>query len=187
MPKQRIGYRRVSTAIQKTDRQLAEVELDRVFTDRASGSTIERPELDRLLEHVRDGDEVHVHSIDRLARSLEHLINLVRTINDKGASVSFHKEGLTFSGEDNPLATLQLQMLASFAQFERALINERSAEGRAAAKAKGVRFGRPPALGDNEINEVRAQYAVGKTVSAIALDFDVSRQSVYRALGVEKR
>lgn len=187
MPRQRLGYRRVSTTIQKTDRQLVGVELDRVFIDKASGSSMERPELTRLLEHVRDGDEVHVHSIDRLARSLEHLVSLVRTINDKGASVVFHTEGLTFSGEDNPLATLQLQMLASFAQFERALISERATEGRVAAKAKGVRFGRPPSLGKNEINEVREQYAVGKSVTAIALDFDVSRQSVYRALGNEKR
>ena len=110
-----------------------------MFTDKVSGSSADRPKLDRLLEHIRKGDEVHVHSIDRLARSLEHLTRIVRTINDKGASVVFHKEGLTFSGEDSPLATLQLQMLASFAEFERALINERSAEGRAVAKAKGVR------------------------------------------------
>ena len=182
MARQQIGYKRVSTAIQKTDRQLVDVELDRMFTDKVSGSTADRPKLDRLLEHIRKGDEVHVHSIDRLARSFEHLTRIVRAINDKGASVVFHKEGLTFSGDDSPLATLQLQMLASFAEFERALNNERSAEECALAKAKGVQFGRPPSLGKNEINEVRAQCSVGKSVSAIALDFDVSRQSVYRVL-----
>ena len=179
---QRLGYRRVSTAIQNTERQLAEVELDRTFVDKASGGSADRPRLAALLDHVRAGDEVHVHSIDRLARNLADLLQLVETITGKGASLHFHKEGLHFTGEASPMQALQLSIMGAVAAFERSIINERAAEGRAAAKARGVRFGRRPSLDAKAVRAIRAERAAGKTVSAIAIDHDVSRQAVYRAL-----
>ena len=124
MAGQRVGYIRVSTLDQRTDRQLDGVELDRVFTDKASGKDVERPQLDALLAFVRDGDTVVVHSMDRLARNLDDLRRLVRALTGKGVRVQFVTENLTFTGEDTAMATLLLSVMGAFAEFERALIRE---------------------------------------------------------------
>ena len=180
---QRIAYRRVSTVTQSTDRQLADCgDFDREFTDKASGSTADRPQLDAMLAHLRDGDEVVVHSIDRLARNLADLLQLVERINDAGASLRFVKEALHFTGEASPMQELQLSVMGAVAAFERSIINERAAEGRAAAKQRGVRFGRKPMLSDDDVKEIAAQRAAGKSIRAIALNFDVGRATVDRAL-----
>ena len=102
----RVGYQRVSSAGQNTERQdLGEV--DKLFTDRQSGKDTKRPELQTMLEYVRDGDAVVVHSIDRLARDLRDLQDIVTTLNDKGVAVSFLSEGLTFDpSKQDALATL---------------------------------------------------------------------------------
>jgi len=89
---QRIGYRRVSTLVQNTARQLEGVDVDKIFEDKLSGSTRARPGLEAMLEHLRAGDEVHVHSIDRLARDLGDLHAIVRDITERGAVVHFHDE-----------------------------------------------------------------------------------------------
>jgi DNA invertase Pin-like site-specific DNA recombinase len=117
-----------------------------VFTDRASGKDTARPELDALIGFVREGDTVRVHSMDRLARNLEDLRRIVRTLTTKGVRVEFRKEALTFTGEDSPMATLMLSVMGAFAEFERALILERQREGIAAAKARGAYKGRKHAL-----------------------------------------
>ena len=122
MAGQRVGYVRVSTLDQRTDRQLDGVELDRVFTDKASGKDVVRPQLDALLAFVRDGDTVVVHSMDRLARNLDDLRRLVRALTGKGVRVQFVTENLTFTGEDTAMATLLLSVMGAFAEFERALI-----------------------------------------------------------------
>jgi DNA invertase Pin-like site-specific DNA recombinase len=124
MAGQRVGYVRVSTLDQRTDRQLDGVELDRVFTDQASGKDVVRPQLDALLAFVRDGDTVVVHSMDRLARNLDDLRRLVRALTGKGVRVQFVTENLTFTGEDTAMATLLLSVMGAFAEFERALIRE---------------------------------------------------------------
>jgi DNA invertase Pin-like site-specific DNA recombinase len=124
MAGQRVGYVRVSTLDQRTDRQLDGVELDRVFTDKASGKDVVRPQLDALLAFVRDGDTVVVHSMDRLARNLDDLRRLVRALTGKGVRVQFVTENLTFTGEDTAMATLLLSVMGAFAEFERALIRE---------------------------------------------------------------
>ncbi len=182
MAAQQIGYQRVSTLSQNTDRQLDGVKLDKVFTDKASGGNAKRPKLDAMLKHIRDGDTVHVHSIDRLARNLSDLMQLIESITGKGSSVRFHKEALTFDGGNSSMQVMQMQIMGAVAQFERSIINERAAEGRAIAKARGVRFGKPPALNDKQTAQVIKQRKAGKSVAAIALDFDVSRQSIYRIL-----
>lgn len=179
---QQIGYKRVSTIAQSTDRQLDGVELDRTFEDKVSGSTKDRPELDAMLDHIRDGDCIHVHSIDRLARNLADLMNLINRVVSIGASIRFHKESMTFSGGNDPMQRMQMQIMGAVAEFERSMINERASEGRAIAKAKGVKFGRKPGLSKKEMEEVREQRAAGKSVSKIAIDFDVSRPAIYRVL-----
>jgi DNA invertase Pin-like site-specific DNA recombinase len=126
---QRIGYQRVSTVDQNTARQLDGVELDKVFTDRASGRDIKRPELARALDYVRDGDTLVVHSMDRLARNLEDLRRMVRELTSSGVKVEFVKESLTFAGDDSPMNTLLLSMLGAVAEFERSMILERQREG----------------------------------------------------------
>ena len=100
------GYIRVSSFDQNPSRQLDGVTLDRVFIDKASGKDVQRPELENLIQFVRDGDTVVVHSMDRLARNLDDLRQIVRSLTGKGVKIQFMKENLAFSGEDSPLATI---------------------------------------------------------------------------------
>ena len=135
---QRIGYIRVSSFDQNPERQLEQVQVDKVFTDKASGKDTQRPELDTLLSFVREGDTVVVHSMDRLARNLDDLRRLVQKLTKRGVRIEFVKESLTFTGEDSPMANLMLSVMGAFAEFERALIRERQREGIALAKQRRV-------------------------------------------------
>jgi DNA invertase Pin-like site-specific DNA recombinase len=159
MPGQRIGYIRVSSFDQNPERQLEQVPLDRVFTDKASGKDMQRPELDRLLTFVREGDMVIVHSMDRLARNLDDLRRLVQSLTKRGVAVQFLKENMTFTGEDTPMANLMLSVMGAFAEFERALIKERQREGIALAKQRGVYTGRKRALSPAQVAELRRRAA----------------------------
>lgn len=176
---QRVGYQRVSTVDQNTDRQLDGVELDKVFSDKASGKDTQRPQLAACLEYIREGDTLVVHSMDRLARNLEDLRRIVRELTGQGIKVQFMKENLTFAGEDSPMNTLLLSMLGAVAEFERSMILERQREGIALAKAAGKYKGRKAALTAAEADELRARLAVGESVTALARDFGISRQTVY--------
>lgn len=178
----RVGYVRVSTVDQNTVRQLDGIEVERVFTDRASGKDTARPKLDELIAFVRDGDTVIVHSMDRLARNLDDLRRLVRTLTGKGVRIEFVKESLTFTGEDSPMATLLLSVMCAFAEFERALILERQREGIAAAKQRGVYTGRKPALTTEQAQQLRERVAAGERKSALAKEFGISRETVYSYL-----
>lgn len=177
-------YTRVSTVKQNDDRQFDGIDIDDdcLFQDKVSGSKKSRPQLNALLKTIRSGDTVNVWSIDRAARNLQHLLELIELITGKGASVHFHREGLRFTGDDNPMQRMQLQIMGSVAEFQRSLINEAAAEGRAVAKSKGVKFGRPTALSKTAQQEVIQQYNSGKSVAALAIDFDVSRPVIYRTL-----
>jgi DNA invertase Pin-like site-specific DNA recombinase len=119
MPGQRVGYVRVSTADQNTQRQLDGHQLDRLFTDRLSGKDTARPQLEAMLRYLREGDTLLVHSMDRLACNLDDLRRLVRELTGRGVRVSFVKEGLTFTGEDSPMATLLLSVMEAFAERTR--------------------------------------------------------------------
>lgn len=176
---QRIGYQRVSTVDQNTGRQLDGVMLDKVFTDKASGKDANRPELERALDYIREGDTLVVHSMDRLARNLEDLRRIVRELTAQGVKVEFVKENLTFSGEDSPMSTLLLSMLGAVAEFERSMILERQREGIALAKAAGKYKGRKPSLDEEQADELRARLAQGESVSGLAREYGISRQSVY--------
>ena len=175
-----IGYVRVSSADQNTARQLDGIILDEVFTDKVSGATTDRPELQAMLRHVRKGDTLHVHSIDRLARSLEDLLSLVKELIDRGVTVHFHKEQLLFTGEPNAMQELMLSLLGSVAQFERSMIKERQREGIEKAKAAGVYTGRVKTIDDEAIRE--AMNAPGASYRKVAKALNVSLSTVQRAM-----
>lgn len=176
---QQVGYVRVSTLDQNTERQLDGIEVDKRFEDKASGKDTARPALTEALGYVRDGDTLVVHSMDRLARSLEDLRRTVRELTARGVRVHFVKENLTFTGDDSPMSTLLLSMLGAVAEFERSMIRERQREGIELAKAKGVYKGRKPALTDEQTVEVLERLAGGEHPADLAREFGVSRATVY--------
>ncbi|MCZ2403528.1 recombinase family protein [Paenarthrobacter sp. Z7-10] len=182
MSGQRLGYIRVSSLDQNTQRQLENIQLARVFTDKASGKDTNRPQLDALLRFARDGDTVLVHSMDRLARNLDDLRSVVRKLTGRGIRVEFVKENLVFTGEDSPLANLMLSVMGAFAEFERSLIGERQREGISLAKKRGVYRGRKKALSAQQAAELVRRAAEGEPKSALARQYGISRETVYQYL-----
>lgn len=182
MKGQAIGYMRVSTVDQNTQRQLEGIQLDRVFEDKASGKDTKRPALGDLLQFVREGDTVIVHSMDRLARNLDDLRRIVKELTQKGVKVRFIKESLIFTGEDSPMSNLLLSVMGAFAEFERALIRERQMEGIAIAKKNGKYKGRKKALTPDQINTLRQRIASGDKKAELAREFKVSRETLYQYL-----
>ena len=178
----RIGYVRVSTLDQNTERQLDGIELDRTFTDKASGKDTQRPQLQAALEYVRDGDTFVVHSMDRLARNAEDLLRTVRELTGRGVTVEFVKNHLTFSGKADPMAKLMMTMLAAFGEFERDLIRERQREGIAIAKAKGVYKGRKKALTIEQMAELVECARSGLPKADLARSYGISRETLYQYL-----
>ena len=143
---QKIGYIRVSSTDQNTERQLDGMVLDRVFTDKVSGKSVARPHLQEMLRFVREGDHLFVHSMDRLARNLIDLRQLVQDLTTRGIKVTFVKEGLVFNGDDAAMSVLLLSVMGAVAEFERSILRERQAEGIRIAKTKGVYKGRKASL-----------------------------------------
>ena len=178
----RIGYIRVSTFEQNTDRQLEGIAVDKTFIDKASGKDVQRPQLDALLQFVREGDTVVVHSMDRLARNLDDLRRLVRDLTKRGVQIEFIKEHLVFTGEDSPMANLLLSVMGAFAEFERALIRERQREGIALAKQRGAYKGRKRSLTLEQVDQIRQRIAVGEKKAQVARDFNISRETLYQYL-----
>ncbi|MBQ0762970.1 recombinase family protein [Marinobacter psychrophilus] len=183
MSSQHIAYIRVSSVDQNTDRQLNGLTFDATFTDKASGKDTNRPALTQCLRHVRTGDTLHVHSIDRLARNMSDLLKLVDELTGRGVALEFHKEKLTFTGEVNPFQTLQLQMMGAFAEFERAMIRERQREGIAAAKKRGKQIGAKRKLSPEQVVDIKSKLTAGGTKKVLAQEYGVSRQTLYTALG----
>jgi len=185
MTGQRVGYRRVSTADQNTARQLDGVPLDKLFEDKLSGKDRERPQLKACLDFVREGDTLIVHSMDRLARNLVDLCQLVKELTAKGVTVEFVKEHLTFTnaeqaGIDKAMAKLQLHIMGAVGEFERAMILERQREGIAIAKAEGKYKGRKRSLTNAKAEELRLRVAMGATSKAdLAEEFGISRETLY--------
>ena len=179
---QRIGYVRVSSFDQNPERQLEHIQVDKVFSDKASGKDTQRPELERLLAFVREGDTVVVHSMDRLARNLDDLRRLVQKLTRRSVRIEFVKECLTFTGEDSPMANLMLSVMGAFAEFERALIRERQREGIALAKQRGAYRGRKKALAPEQVAQLRRRAAAGEKKAQLAREFGISRETVYQYL-----
>ncbi|QWF71211.1 recombinase family protein [Methylomonas paludis] len=183
MKGQHIGYIRVSSTSQNTERQLADVQLDRTFIDKASGKDANRPELTNCLNHLREGDILHVHSIDRLARNLKDLQTLIEALTLKGVTVKFYKEHLTFEAANtSPMQTLMLQMLGAFAEFERTLIKERQREGIEVAKAQGKKLGAPAKLTADQVAAIKARIEQGQDKSKVAKEYGISRPTLYKLI-----
>ena len=183
MTGQRIGYKRVSTVDQNTMRQLEGVALDEVFEDKASGkSTAQRPALEAMLKHVRKGDVVLCHSMDRMARNLDDLRRIVLGLTSRGVRVEFTKEGLSFTGEDSALSKLLLSVMGAFAEFERSLILERQREGIAIAKAAGKYKGRKPSLTIETAAELRRRADNHESKAMLAREYKLSRETIYQYL-----
>ena len=179
---QNVGYIRVSSVQQNTDRQLDKVKLDKIFTDKESGKNTKRLQLEECLSYLRESDILHVHSMDRLARNLRDLQKIVDELTSKNITIIFHSENLTFNGQNNHLSKLMLQIMGAVAEFERANIKERQLEGIKKAKEQGKHLGRKPKLTDENIKEIIKRINYGETRASIAKSFDVSRQTIYATL-----
>ena len=185
----RIGYVRVSSADQNTDRQLDGEQLTVTFTDKASGKNADRPQLNAMLAgNWPEGSTVVVHSMDRLARSLGDLLRIVEQLTNRGISVQFIKEGKLFKGSEtaDPMDKLMLSLLGAFAEYERTLIRERQREGIAKAKERGVYRGRQKKISDAEqiaVMVAEAQ-ALGANKTKVAARYGISRETLYKYMQV---
>lgn len=178
---QLIGYRRVSSSGQNLDRQDLP-KCHRVFEEKVSGATADRQKLKEMMEFVRDGDTVVVYSIDRLARSLKDLEEIVDTLVEQGVSVKFISENLTFSKKSEDAAgRLMLQVLGAIGQFERSLLRARQQEGIEKAKKRGVYKGRAPHV-DKKLVWECWEKDPDRSIKDLALVLDYSKSSVQRAL-----
>jgi DNA invertase Pin-like site-specific DNA recombinase len=182
MTGEKVGYIRVSSTDQNVDRQLDGLEFDNIFTDRVSGKSTERPALQEMMRHLRKGDRLYVHSMDRLARNLVDLRKMVAELTVKGVEIQFVKEGLTFTGGDSAMGMLMLSIMGAVAEFERSIIRERQAEGIKIAKTKGVYKGRKASLTYNQVEEVKLKVAAGIPKTKIAKEYKCNRETIYRYL-----
>ena len=178
-----IGYARVSTLEQDEALQhdaLAAAGCQRVFVDKASGKLEHRPALDAMLEQLRPGDSVTVWRLDRLGRSLRHLIDVVADLERRDVSFRSLTEAIDTS---TPVGRMTFHLFGALAEFERDLIRERTMAGLAAARARGRRGGRPTVMTTEKIAVAKAMYASREhEIATIARVVGVSRASVYRAL-----
>ena len=184
MKGQKVGYVRVSSVEQNTGRQLEGIEVDRIFVDRASGKNTDRQKFQEMLNYVREGDRVIVHSMDRFARSLKDLVTEVDKLVKRGIAIQFVKENITFTAQSTPMDNLMLQLMGAFAQFEREIILERQKEGIKIAAAQGKYKGRVHKLNSDQAKVLRQAWEEGKYSSKVELAkaFGISRQAVYRYL-----
>ena len=181
----KIGYVRVSTVEQNTARQLVGISLDRIFEEKVSAKTIgNRPVLREMLGFIRDGDDLYVHSMDRLARNLKDLLTLVTTITDKGVGIADVEKAMqpmftTGNPEERSgLNKLLLGLLGSVAEFERELILERQREGIAQAKARGAYKGRKP-IAPEKIEKAKELLARGMTRTEAAKTVGMGRTTLF--------
>jgi DNA invertase Pin-like site-specific DNA recombinase len=178
---QRVGYIRVSSADQNLARQLEGVALDKVFEEKASAKDAKRPKLQQCLQFLREGDSLHVHSMDRLARNLIDLRQIVEGLTARGVSVHFVKESMTFTADASPMARLLLNMMGAFAEFEREIIKERQREGIAVARKAG-KFSKERAkkLTADDVKAVLEMVDTGTPKAEIARAYGVSRETLYQ-------
>ena len=184
---QTVGYIRVSSEGQNTARQTEAIgTVDRVFEDHASGgSRNDRTALADMIAYVRAGDTVVVASMDRLGRDVDDLKKIIAELNGKGVNVHLLKESLRFvadgSESDQAMTTLMLHLLGGVAEFERARIRERQAEGIALAKAKG-KYAKANALTVEQVLDADRRVKEGATRAHIAREYGVSRQTLHTAM-----
>jgi DNA invertase Pin-like site-specific DNA recombinase len=179
----RIGYSRVSTAEQNPELQhdaLLAAGCSRVFTDKASGVASDRPQLAAALDYLREGDSLVVWRLDRLGRSLKHLLEVVSELDEHGVGFKSLQESIDTTTSTGRLV---FHVFGALAEFERDLIRDRTTAGLAAARARGRVGGRKPVLTGQQIQVARKMYAAGdSTVADIAKILRVSRGTIYRHL-----
>ena len=189
-----IGYARVSTREQHPEAQhdalaAAGCDPDRIYIDKASGKLSRRPELDKAMLALREGDQLIITKLDRLGRSLAHLIELAADLQRRGVDLVVLHQGIDTS---TAVGRMFFQILGAIAEFEHALMSERTMDGLAAARARGRTGGQKRKLGPRQVKLARAMYdevgSDGKrahTVAEIAAEFGVTRPTIYRALELE--
>lgn len=178
-----IGYARVSTDAQDLTNQRAELHAagcTRIFAEKITGAHAQRPELARMLDHLRRGDVVTVTRLDRLARSTRDLLDIAESIQAVGAGLRSLAE--PWADTTTPAGRMVLTVFAGIAEFERSLIDDRTRSGREAAKRRGVQFGRRPTLTAGQIEHARELLAEGRTATETAGLLGVHRATLYRAL-----
>lgn len=179
-----LGYARVSTDRQVLDQQLdalrsAGVNPERIWTEKMSGKRDDRPQLAAMLAYARPGDTIVVWRIDRLGRSLSHIVKTIEELTEDGIHVRAIHDGADSS---TSTGRMMIGLLATMAQYERDLIAERSAAARQARAARGKPVGRPAALTADQARQVRALHDGGESVPSLVASFKVSRATIYRAL-----
>lgn len=186
MKGQIIGYARVSSADQNLARQLEQlksINSDKIFEDKASGVTTDRPAFQQMMRYVREGDTVIVCSMDRLARNLSDLLNITKELQTKGVSITFLKESihLDATGNDVAMTKLLMSMLGAVAEFERSMIRERQREGIELAKKRGIYKGRKPTE-RSVIEKAREKIDLGVPLAKAAREAGIARSTLYRRL-----
>jgi DNA invertase Pin-like site-specific DNA recombinase len=178
-----LGYARVSTDHQSLDQQhdaLTAAGVDRVFTDRISGTRDDRPGLAALLDYAREEDIVVVVALDRLGRSLAGIVRTVEALSARGVMLRSLREGIDYS---TAVGRMVAGIFAALAEYERELIHERAAVARQAARARGKQTGRPRALTSDQIRLAHRMREAGESVSTICTALKVARSTLYRAFG----
>lgn len=177
-----IGYGRISTADQNASSQedaLKGAGAELMFIDTFTGTKSSRPQLDRMKEQLRSGDTIIITRLDRLGRSTKDLLNLVSELDDIGVNLQVLEQNINTSTPDGKLF---FTMIAAFAEFEREIMRSRTIDGLAAARARGRKGGRRPAMSQSKIDTAKKMYAEGVFVKEISEILGVSRPTIYRAL-----
>ena len=187
MTKRRIGYGRVSTMDQHLDAQqdaLLAAGADKLFVEKITGTKASRPELDKALEYLREGDTLVITRMDRLGRSAKDLLTIVSTLEALGVDLEILEQNIDTK---TPEGKLFFTMVAGFAEFEHSMMVARTKEGLAAARARGRVGGRKPKMTATKVDEAKRLYGEGNlTVQEIAELLGVSRPTIYRAVGSQK-
>ena len=179
----KIGYARVSTkdqTLQNQLDQLAAAGCEKYFQEKISGAKKRRPALEAMLEQIRADDIVVVTSLDRLARSTLELLRIAEALNEKNAGIQSLAE--PWADTTSPSGKMVMTVFGGIAEFERALILLRTQEGREAAQARGVAFGRPSKLREDQKEVARDLVKNGQSISAVARTFNVHPSTIYRCL-----
>lgn len=180
-----LGYARVSTGQQSLDQQhdaLRVAGVERIFQDKASGARDDRPGLLALLDHARTGDTVTVVALDRLGRSTLQVLSTLRDLDERGIVVRSLREQLDFS---TPVGQAVATIMSALAEMELALIRERAAAAREAARSRGRHVGRPPVLTPEQAALARRMRQAGEPIATIATTLSCSRATIYRVTGGE--
>jgi len=184
-----LGYARVSTAKQDLDRQIealleAGIARERIYVDKKSGATVDRPGLRAVLEYARDGDVIVVHTLDRLGRTVRDTLNMIHDLSERGVGVRNLADPIRIdsTNPEDPMAQLSVVLLALFAQMERTYTLERAAHARAVATAKGRRVGRPVLVDPDKLAYAAHLREQGDTIVQIVTKTGIARTSLYRHL-----